>query len=93
MEKQQPSRKQTSDETNLFCEILADPVNNFMETLEKRALKNDLHVKYVTPSLLNLKNAQKMLSSRKKIQKTLKQKRTKPNWWSKGNLYKLNTAT
>ena len=35
MEKEQPSRKWTSDETNLFCEMLADPVNHVMETLEK----------------------------------------------------------
>ena len=40
MEKEQSSRKWTSDKTNLFCDILADLVNNFMETLEKRALKN-----------------------------------------------------
>ena len=33
MEKKQPSPKWTYDETNLFCEILSDPVNNFMETL------------------------------------------------------------
>ena len=39
MEKKQPSRKRASDETNLFCEILADPENNSMETLEKSALK------------------------------------------------------
>ena len=39
MEKEHPSRKCTSDETKPFCKILADPVNNFMETLEKRALK------------------------------------------------------
>ena len=32
MEKERPSHKTTSDETNLFCEILADPVNNFMGT-------------------------------------------------------------
>ena len=32
-------RKWTTDETNLFCEVIADPVNNFMRTLEKKALK------------------------------------------------------
>ena len=31
--------KWTSDETNLFCVILADPGNNFMKTLERGALK------------------------------------------------------
>ena len=33
MEKEWTSYKWTSDETNLFCEILADLLNNFMETL------------------------------------------------------------
>ena len=37
--KENSQRKWTSDETNLFCEILADPVNNFMQTLERKALK------------------------------------------------------
>ena len=47
MEKEQPSRKWTSDETNPFlCEILADPENNFMEPLEKSALKKHPEVKY-----------------------------------------------
>ena len=31
MDKEQPYRKWNSDETNLFCEILADTVNNFIE--------------------------------------------------------------
>ena len=39
MEKERTSRKWTSHETNLFCEILADPVNNFMETLQRGAKK------------------------------------------------------
>ena len=33
MKKEQKSHKWTSDDTNLFCEILADLVNNFTETL------------------------------------------------------------
>ena len=45
MEKEQPSPKWTSDDTILFNEILADPVNNFMETREKRGLKKRLHMK------------------------------------------------
>ena len=57
MEKEQPSPKWTSDDTILFNEILADPVNNFMETREKRGLKKRLHMKYLIPSLLNLKKA------------------------------------
>ena len=40
METEWTPRKWTSDETNLFCEILADPVNSFMETSEKRVFKN-----------------------------------------------------
>ena len=28
-------QKCTSDKTNLFCEILIDPVNNFMENLKR----------------------------------------------------------
>ena len=31
-----------------------------------------------------------MLRSKKRIQKSLKQKIKKPNWWSKWNLYKSN---
>ena len=44
MDTEQLSPKWKSDKTNLFCEILADPVNNFMETLEKRSLKKLLHI-------------------------------------------------
>ena len=33
MEKERTPHKWTSHETNLFCEILTDAVNNFMETL------------------------------------------------------------
>ena len=33
------SRNWTKEETELFCEVLVDPVNNFLETLEKKALK------------------------------------------------------
>ena len=70
MEKKQPSRKWTSDETNLFCEILADPENNSMETLEKSALKKHYAAKYLIPLLLNLKKAWKMFRTKEKIHKT-----------------------
>ena len=40
METEWTPRKWTSDETNLFSEILAYPVNSFMETSEKRVFKN-----------------------------------------------------
>ena len=66
MEKERPSHKWTSDEKNLFCEILADPVRSFMETLKKRALKRYSAVKYLIPLLLNLN---KMFSFKKKIKK------------------------
>ena len=82
MEKEQLSLW-TSNKTNLFREILAVLMNNFTETLQKRALKNYLHVKYWIPLLLKLEKTWKMLRSKKKIQKTSNQKRNKPNWWSK----------
>ena len=62
-----------SDETNLFCEILADPVKNFMENLEREALKKYSAVNYLITLLQYLKKAPK----------TLKQKRKKPNLRSK----------
>ena len=39
MEKNILSRNWTPEETLLYCEILTDPINNFMVTLEKKALK------------------------------------------------------
>ena len=48
-EKEQQSLKWTSDKTNLFCKIPADPMNNFIEIIEKKTLKNHLHVKYLIP--------------------------------------------
>ena len=69
MDKERPSHQWTSDETNLFCEILADLVNNFMETLKRGTLKRHSVVKYLIPLLLNLK---KIFSSKKKNQKALK---------------------
>ena len=54
MEKQRPSHKWTSDDTNLSCEILADPVKNVMETLERGALKRHLAMNYLIPLLVNL---------------------------------------
>ena len=57
MEKKRPSRRWTPDKTNLFCQILADPENNFMETLEKGALKKHPTVKYLISLLLDSKKA------------------------------------
>ena len=84
MGKERPSHKWTSDETNLFSEILADRSKYFMETLERGTLKMHSAVKYLIPLLLNSK---KMFSSKKKKKKTLKQKRNKPNWSSKSNRF------
>ena len=71
MEKQRPSHKWTSDDTNLSCEILADPVKNVMETLERGVLKRHLAMNYLIPLLVNL---QKMFSSKKKKIKNFKAK-------------------
>ena len=35
------TRNWTEDETILLCEILADPMNNYLATLETKALKKD----------------------------------------------------
>ena len=74
MEKQWPSLNWTSDETNLFCEIFADPVKYFMETLERGALKRHSARKYLIPLLLNLK---KMFSFKEKKSKNFKAKKKK----------------
>ena len=68
MEKKRPSHKWTSDETNLFSQILADPENNFMVTLKKSAFKKHPIVKYLIPLLPNLKKAWEMFSTKEKIQ-------------------------
>ena len=39
MAEKKGARNRTSIETNQFCSILADPVNRFMITLERKALK------------------------------------------------------
>ena len=75
MEKKRLSHKWTSDETILFCGILTDPVNNFMETVQTGALKRHSTMNYLIPLLLNLKKARKMLSSKEKISKNFKAKK------------------
>ena len=72
MGKERPSHKWTSDETNLFSEILADRSKYFMETLERGTLKMHSAVKYLIPLLLNSK---KMFSSKKKKSKNFKAKK------------------
>ena len=69
----QPSHKWDSDETDLFCEILADPVNNFMENL-KRERGARKHSTVIFDSIIaefKLQNLKvwKMLSSKKKKKK------------------------
>ena len=68
MEKEWPSLKCTSDEKNIFCGILADPENNFMETLEKSALKKYPAVKYLISLLLNVR-LRKCLAQSKKLKR------------------------
>ena len=63
MEKERPSHKQTSDETNFFCEVLADPVDNFMDTLErergaKKAFSSELFDSIIAESKKGLENGQ-----------------------------------
>ena len=72
MEKERPSHKWTSVDTNFFREILADLVNNFTGILYIRALKRHSVVKYLIPLLLNLKE---IFSSKKKGQETFRQKK------------------
>ena len=72
MENERTSHKWTSHETNLFCEILADLENNFIETLQRGALKRYSAVKYLIPLLLNLK---RIFSSKKKNQKNFRAKK------------------
>ena len=57
---------------------------NFMETLQRGALKLDSAVNYLIPLLLYLK---KISTSKKKNLKTLKQKRKKPNCWLKSKRF------
>ena len=83
MEKEQLPRKWTSDKTNLFCEILADPVNNFKEMLEKRALKKSSTREVFDSIVVEFKGRLENAEFKEKILKTLKQERKKPNWWSK----------
>ena len=49
------TRNWTTVETNLFCSILVDPVNSFMVTLEKRALKKTSTKDIFEQILLELK--------------------------------------
>ena len=74
MEKERSPFKWTSDETNIFYEILAHPVNTFIETLERWTLKKHSGVKNLIPLLLHLKKVWNVFSSKKKI-KSFKAKR------------------
>ena len=76
MKKERPSHKRTSDETNLFCEILADPMNNFMETSQRGKVFDSIIAEFKDSTQLKEKNM-----------KTLKQKRKKPSWWSKSKRF------
>ena len=79
MQKEQPSPQWTFDKTNLFCEVLDNPVNNFMKTLKKRILKKSSTRKAFHFIIVELKEGLEKVLFNKKIQKPLKQKRKKPN--------------
>ena len=79
MQKEQPSPQWTFDKTNLFCEVLDNPVNNFMKTLKKRILKKSSTRKAFHFIIVELKEGLEKVQFNKKIQKPLKQKRKKPN--------------
>ena len=79
MQKEQPSRQWTFDKTNLFCEVLANPMNNFMKTLKKRILKKSSTREAFDSIIVELKEGLENVQLKKKIQKPLKQKRKKPN--------------
>ena len=87
MEKEPPSHKWTSNETNLFCNILPDPVKNFYVNYRERGAKKYSAVKYLIPLLLNLQKVWKMLNSKKNNQNNLKQNRKNPNWWRKSKSF------
>lgn len=79
MQKEQPSPQWTFDKTNLFCEVLDNPVNNFMKTLKKQILKKSSTREAFDFIIVELKEGLEKVQFNKKIQKPLKQKRKKPN--------------
>ena len=79
MQKEQPSPQWTFDKTNLFCEVLDNPVNNFMKTLKKQILKRSSTREAFDFIIVALKEGLEKVYFNKKIQKPLKQKRKKPN--------------
>ena len=77
MERERPSQKWTS--------AVADPVNNFMETLEReRGAKKAFSSEVIDSIIAELKEN---IQFKEKNQKSLKQKRKKPNWWSKSKRF------
>ena len=79
----QPSHKWDSDETDLFCEILADPVNNFMENL-KRERGARKHSTVIFDSIIaEFKGLENVKFKEKKKEKNFKAKIKKANWWAK----------
>ena len=79
MQKEQPSPQWTFDKTNLFCDVLDNPVNNFMKTLKKQILKKSSTREAFDFIIVELKEGLEKVQFNKKIQKPLKQKRKKPN--------------
>ena len=59
------SRNWTKVET--FCEILVDPINNFMQTLEQKASKKPQQRKFTMQKLLKLKKRWKQSRSNQEM--------------------------
>ena len=78
MEKERPSHNWISDETNIFCEILADPVNNFVETLGWWALKKAFSSKVFDSIIAEFKGVLENAQFKEKESKnfTAKKKKT-----------------
>ena len=53
------SRKRTKIEPNLFYEILADPINNFIHTFEQKALKTTSAKEFCDAITAEMKEAMK----------------------------------
>ena len=77
-EKEGSSHNWISDETNIFCEILADPVNNFMETSGWWALKKAFSSKVFDSIIAEFKGVLENAQFKEKKSKnfTAKKKKT-----------------
>ena len=76
MEKERPSHKWTSNETNLSCEILADPVKNVMKKFREKGAKKAFSSEVLDSIIAEFKEN---VQFKEKNLETLKQKRKRPN--------------